>query len=95
MSNFPNIAGSLLTIDDPTIDRYNSSCLSNNRTAVQFVGVGPESKSSVLIRAGSLRPNRTYQFMTEMQHRRNNRSQATGFVLVEVVDTSLPITFVG
>ena len=30
MYNFPNIGGLLLTIDDPTVDRLNPSCLSNH-----------------------------------------------------------------
>ena len=84
-----------MTIDDPTIDSHNPSCLSNNRTDVQYVGVGPGSRSSIIIRAGLLLPNRTYQFSTQMQNRRNSLSQATGYVLVEVVDASLPIVFVG
>ena len=95
MSNFPNKGGSLLTIDDPTIDPHNPSCLSNNQTAVQYVGVGPSSTSSVAIQAGSLQPNRTYQFKIEMQNLRTNLSQATGYVLVQVVDTSSPIVAVG
>ena len=84
-----------MTIDDPTIDPHNPSCLSNNQTTVQYVGVGPSSTSSVIIRAGSLQPDRTYQFMTEMQNLRNIRSQATGYVLVQVVDTSTPVVVVG
>lgn len=86
----------MLTIDDPRVDPQNPSCLSNtNRTAIEYVGIGPGSRSSIIIRAGSLRSNRTYQFMTEMQHRRDNRSQATGDVLVQVADRSLPIIAVG
>ena len=88
----------LLALDDRTIDPHNPSCISNslnNRTFVQYVGVGLLSRSSVVIRSGSLQPNRTYQFMTEIQNLRDNRSQATGYVLVQVVDTSLPIIAVG
>ena len=62
---------------------------------MQYVGVDPESKSSVLIQAGSLQPNRTYQFMTRMQNLRDTLSQATGYLLVQVVDTSLPIIAIG
>ena len=95
MFNFPNINGSLLPIDDRRIDLQNTSCLSNSQTAVQYDGIGLGSKSSVIIRVGSLQPNRTYQFMTQMQNLRNPASQATGYVLVQVVDASLPIIAVG
>ena len=45
----------------------------------------------MIIRAGSLQPNRTYQFMTRMTNLRNPLSQATGYILVQVVDASVPI----
>ena len=89
MFNFPNINGSLVPIDDRRIDLQNTSCLSNSQTAVQYDSLG--SKSSVIIRAGSLQPNRTYQFMTRMTNLRNPLSQATGYILVQVVDASVPI----
>ena len=83
--------GSLLPIDDRRIDPQNPSCLSNSQTAVQYDGIGLGSKSSVIIRSGSLQPNRTYQFMTRMTNLRNSLSQATGYVLVQEVDASVPI----
>jgi hypothetical protein len=59
------------------------------------VGVGLLSKSSVLIRAGSLQSNRTYQFMVYIENRQNSSIQATGYVFVQVEDTSSPIIVVG
>jgi hypothetical protein len=91
--------GSLLTIDNQIIDSHNPSCLSNsssNRTKLQYVGVGVLSKSAVLILAGSfLQSNQTYQFMVYMENRHNSSIQATGYVLVQVEDTSSPIIFIG
>ncbi len=59
------------------------------------MGVGLLSKSSVLIRAGSLQSNRTYQFMVYIENRQNSSIQATGYVFVQVEDTSSPIIVVG
>ena len=88
----------MLTIDDPTVDRRNPSCLSNssnNGTALRYVGVSPTTRSSLLISAGSLQSNRTYQFMVQMRNRFNNLSQATGYVLVRVQDAAVPMIVIG
>jgi len=80
---FPNWNGSLLSIDDMRSDPSNPSCLSN-RTGFQF---GNSINSSLTILSGSLQSNRTYQFMVQMVNCRNSSVQATGYVLVDVVDT--------
>ncbi|CAF1599303.1 unnamed protein product, partial [Adineta ricciae] len=80
---FPNLQGSLLTVDDPRNDSYNPSCLSN-RNGWRFDN---SLNSSFTILANSLRSNRTYQFMVQMENRRNASLQATGYVLVKVDDT--------
>ncbi len=88
---FPNYQGSLLTIDDPTIDPNNPSCLSN-RTGIIY---GNSIQSLVTIRAGSLQSNRTYQFMVQMENRRNSSRQATGYVLVKIEDTRPQLIAIG
>ncbi|CAF3684254.1 unnamed protein product [Adineta steineri] len=95
---FPNFQGSLLSIDDPRIDPSNPSCLSNqigNKTALKFDGVSLLSKSSVTILAGSLKSNRTYQFMVQMENIQNSSIQATGYVLVKVDDTHPQMIVIG
>ncbi|CAF4450329.1 unnamed protein product, partial [Adineta steineri] len=77
---FPNLQGSLLSIDDLRNDSSNPSCLSN-RTGWKFSN---SIKSSLSILSNSLQPNRTYQFMVYMENRRNSSLQATGYVLVNV-----------
>ncbi|CAF4830827.1 unnamed protein product [Rotaria sp. Silwood1] len=47
--------------------------------------------SSLIITAGSLLSNRTYQFMVRMENRQISSIQVTGFVLVNVVDTRSPV----
>jgi hypothetical protein len=79
---FPNINGSLLTIDDPRMSLSNISCLSN-LTGWKY---NNSMKSSLTILAGSLQSNQTYQFMVYMENRQNSSIQATGYLLVEVVD---------
>jgi hypothetical protein len=49
----------------------------------------------VLILAGSLQSNRTYQFMVYMENRQNSLVQATGYVLVQVEDIVSPVIAVG
>ncbi|CAF4054709.1 unnamed protein product [Adineta steineri] len=80
---FPNLQGSLLSIEDLRNDSSNPSCLSN-RTGWKFSN---SIKSSLTILSGSLQSNRTYQFMVYMENRRNSSLQATGYVLVKVEDT--------
>lgn len=98
MFDFPNVNGSLLTIDDSTVDRHNPSCLSslsNTGTTLQYVGNGSAIRSSLLIRAGSLQSNRTYQFMVQMQNLHNALSRSTGYVLVRVQDAAVSMVVIG
>jgi len=88
---FPNVNGWLLTIDNPANDSSNPSCLSN-RTGWKF---GNSNRSSLTILSHSLQSNRTYQFMVQMQHRRNLTQQATGYVLVKIDDTRPQMIAIG
>ncbi len=83
--------GSLLSIDDLRNDSSNPSCLSN-RTGLKF---GNSIESSLTILAGSLQSNRTYQFMVQMANRQNSAIQATGYVLVNVVDSRPQMILIG
>jgi hypothetical protein len=69
------------------MDTQNPSCLSNrtNGTSLKYNDI--PLKSSLTILAGSLQPNRSYQFMVYMENRRNSSLQATGYVLVQVENT--------
>ncbi|CAF4038351.1 unnamed protein product, partial [Adineta steineri] len=80
---FPNLQGSLLSIDDMRNDPLNPSCLLN-RTGWQFSN---SIESSLTILSDSLQSNETYQFMVYMTNCRNSSLQATGYVLVKVEDT--------
>ena len=62
-------------------------CFEGNQTAWKYTGVSLSSKSSLTILAGSLQPNRTYQWMVYMENRQNSSLQATGYVLVQVANT--------
>ena len=44
-------------------------------------------KSSITILNQTLLPNQTYQFMVQMENRRNSTVQATGYLLVRVDET--------
>jgi hypothetical protein len=88
---FPHLQGSLLSIDDMRNDSSNPSCLSNRR-GFQF---GNSINSSLTILSGSLQSNRTYQFMVQMENVRNSSVQATGYVLVDVVDTRPQMIAIG
>ena len=88
---FPNQFGRLLTIDDLTNDTTNPSCLSN-RTGLKY---GDLSNSSLIILPKTLQANRTYQFMVQMQNRRNSSQQATGYVLVKVENTRPQMIAIG
>jgi len=81
----------LLTIDDLTNDSSNPSCLSN-RTGWKF---GNKINSSLTILSNSLQPNRTYQFMVQMEDLRNSSQQATGYVLVKVEDSRPQMIAIG
>ncbi|CAF1261744.1 unnamed protein product [Adineta steineri] len=82
--NFPNNLGILLSIDDPTIDPLNPSCLSNqSNNSIQFSPL----KSSITLLPKLLLFNQTFEFMVWMKNRRNSSIQATGYVLVQVDNT--------
>ncbi|UJR21041.1 hypothetical protein I4U23_024141 [Adineta vaga] len=88
---FPNVQGMLLTIDDVRNDSSNPSCLSN-RTGWQFEN---SVHSSITLLPGTLASNRTYQFMVQMENRRNSSLQATGYILVNVEDTRPQMILIG
>ena len=88
---FPNLFGLLLTINDSRNDSFNPSCLFN-RTGWRFDN---SIQSSLTIRSGSLQSNRTYQFMVQMENRRNSSQQATGYVLVKVENTRAQLIAIG
>ena len=66
-----------------------------NGTVWVYNGVALSPKSSLTILAGSLQSNRTYQFMTYMENRRNSSVQATGYVLVRVENTRPQMIIIG
>jgi hypothetical protein len=49
----------------------------------------------VTILGQSFQLNRTYQFMVNMENRRNASHQATGYVLVDVEDTHAQMIAIG
>jgi hypothetical protein len=65
--------------------------MKGNGTALQFGGSPVSLKSSLTILANSLKSNQTYQFMVYMENRQNSSVQATGYLLVQVEDTSAPL----
>ncbi len=73
----------------------NEFVIKGNGTALKYDGVSLLSKSSMTIFAGSLKSNRTYEFMVQMENRRNSSIQATGYVLVKVLDTRSPMIVIG
>ncbi|CAF1690494.1 unnamed protein product, partial [Adineta ricciae] len=89
LNNFPNINGSLLTIDDSRTDPVNPSCLlnrSDNRTTLIYKNSTLSPNSSLTIFSGSLRTNQTYQFMISMTNRQNPSITSTGYLLVKIAD---------
>lgn len=48
-----------------------------------------------MILAGSLRSNRTYQFMVRMENRQNSSTQSIGYLLVEVIDSNPRLILIG
>ena len=89
VSDFPSILGSMLPIDDPRLDFFNSSCFSNLSSKGQYVNQSTSPKSSVTIPSHALAINRTYQWMVSMANRRNASPPAKGYLHVRV-DESLP-----
>ncbi|CAF1468493.1 unnamed protein product [Adineta ricciae] len=88
---YPQLNNSLLTIDDVRNDPLNPSCLSN-RTGWRFDN---KLNSSFTILSDSLQPNRTYQFMVQMENIRNSSNQAVGYVFVNVVNADAQIILIG
>jgi hypothetical protein len=62
---------------------------------VTYNGVSSVLQSALLISAGLLQPNRTYQFMVHMQKKQNQSQQVTGYVLVRVEGTFQRIISIG
>ena len=56
-------------------------------TGLKYVGATLSVKSSLIILADSLPSNQTYQFMVMITDRHNLGRQATGYLLLRVVDT--------
>ncbi|CAF1380176.1 unnamed protein product, partial [Rotaria sordida] len=96
--NFPNIQGVLLTIDNSKNDPFNPSCLSNrsdNETGLIFGNLTLSPNSSLTVLSGSLQPDQIYQFMVLMENKKNSSIQATGYVLVTVVNTAPKLIAIG
>jgi len=64
----------------------------DNQTAWKY---GNSINSSIKILSGSLQSNRTYQFMVQMENRQNSSPPVTGYVLVNIEDTSSQIIAIG
>jgi hypothetical protein len=67
----------------------------NDHQAVKYGNDSRSPKSSAMILGGALQPNRAYQFMIYMESRRNATVQATGFVLIRVVDALPQLVVIG
>ena len=83
------MGGIRLSIDDPRLNQSNGSCFSD-RLRWRYEGVTVSPSSALIIIGGSLRSNQTYQFLLEMQNKRNQWLQVVGSLLVEVHDTESP-----
>jgi hypothetical protein len=59
-----------------------------NGMAWQYNGSTITPKSSLTILPSSLSSNQTYQFMVIMTHRQTPSVQATGYLLIRVVDSN-------
>lgn len=53
----------------------------------KYAGVSLSPKSSLILLAGSLQPNRTYQMMVYLENKRNRSSRGMGYLLVRVEKT--------
>jgi hypothetical protein len=56
-----------------------------------YTGVKLSPDSSITILGGSLQLNSTYQFLVQMNNRRNASLQVTGYVLVQIKDSNRPM----
>ncbi len=54
-------------------------------------GMNTPPQSSIIIHAGSLASNHRYQFQVWMVNRRNETTQATGYLLVKVEEIRSPM----
>ena len=67
----------------------------NGSVSWRYAGVSQTVKSSLMILGGSFRSNRTYQWMVQMENKRNNSLQGTGYLLVRLEDTFPQLIAVG
>ncbi len=67
----------------------------DNRTELIYGNSTLSPKSSLKILSGSLQSNQTYQFMVSMTNRQNPSIQATGYILVTIVDGRPPLIVIG
>jgi hypothetical protein len=63
--------------------------------SIQYGSLSNSLPSSITILANSLAPNQTYQFMVTMTHCRNTSVQATGYLTVQVEDTTPELVVIG
>ncbi|CAF1090184.1 unnamed protein product [Adineta ricciae] len=76
------------------IGSLNSSCLIN-QTSFTYDGVLLSHRSSMSIYAGSMSPNKTYQFIVSMQNRQNSSIQITGSALVKIENSPTKRIIIG
>lgn len=74
----------------------NASCLFANPQSSGFLyqGQNQSSRSSLLILAGSLRANLTYQWMVIMSDRSNNSTSTNGSLFIEIKSSETPEIFI-
>jgi hypothetical protein len=58
-------------------------------------GVKHAEESSIIIFGNSLESNEMYQFLVQMENRRNSSVQATGYVIVQVEDSNRTMIVIG
>ncbi|CAM4949155.1 unnamed protein product [Rotaria socialis] len=92
--NFPSLLGIDLSLDDPRIQQFNSSCLSN-QSGLTYVGVTNSPKSSLIILGNSLIPNQTYQFKVKVQNLQNSSVQDFDYLFVEVQGNQYQLIVMG
>ncbi len=63
----------------------------DNPATFKYDGGSLSPKSSVIIFAGSLKSNMTYQFMIEMTNRQNSSVQIYGYLLVQIEEIACPL----
>ena len=61
----------------------------------QYTGIPLSLESSLTIYAGLLQLNKKYQFLVQMSNRRNASLHATGYVIVQIEDSSRPMVAIG